>query len=161
VSNAYDGIRALLAGSPAWRISQNADVWDLNTGPWWKLFTDHEGLDRAKRGLLAAAWGLPGPLYFVPPFEPLAPELGPFLQRTDSGAWMVNRQRSPEEFYGVELNEGNWVLYSAEQPVRGKIPNTFKTKPEALTAFMRQHGITFLIDAFYDDTEWRVALAES
>ncbi len=123
-----------------------------------KLFTDFQGLDRAKAKILTAAWSWPAPLYFVPPFEPLAPELDPFLERTDSGAWMVNRQRSPEDFYGVELDEGNWVLYSAEQPVHVTMPNTFKTKPLALIAFMREHGITLLIDAFYDDMEWRVAL---
>jgi hypothetical protein len=59
-----------------------------------------------------------GRLFFVPP-EPVAPELEPFLTHHDSGAWVVNRARSAAEFYGVELEEGNWGLYAAARPVSG------------------------------------------
>jgi hypothetical protein len=154
-------IRELLVSSSAHQVEQGIAVWDLGTGPWWKLFTDFQGLERLKEGLLAAAWALPTPLFFVPPTQELATELEPFLLRHDSGAWQVNRRRSPEDFYSVELDEGNWVIYSAVEPVLAQMPNTFKTAPRQLIAFLHEHGVALLIDAFYDDTEWRVALSGS
>jgi hypothetical protein len=156
----FQGIRTALASSPARRARQGFDVWDLDTGPWWKLFTDWQSLDRVKRAILAVVWEMPKPLFFVPPYMEMATALEPFLLPHDSGAWLVNRQRSPEDFYGVELDEGNWVVYSAAQPSNVRMPNTFKTTPSVLINFMREQGITVLIDAFYDDREWRVALAE-
>jgi hypothetical protein len=153
-------IRAILSSSPARQPDRGVEVWDLNTGPWWKLFTDWNGLERAKHHLLAAVWALPGPLYFLPP-EPIAPELEPFPMQDVSGSWRLNRGRAAEEFYGVELNEGNWSLYAAERPAETALPNTFKTSPRTLTKVMQGHGITVLIDSFYDDTEWRIAIAGS
>jgi len=153
-----DVIRAALAGSPARRVKAGVDVWDLSVGPWWKLFTDYEGLERAKRRILEAAWGLSCPLFLVPP-EPVAADLEPFLVRDESGAWRVRRDRPADDFYRTELEDGNWILYAAPQPASRPLPSVFKTAPEAVLDFMATDRITLLIDSFYDDTEWRVAVA--
>jgi hypothetical protein len=51
-------------------------------------------------------------------------------------------------------------MYASAHPCPVPIPNTFKTSHPVLMRFMREQGITMLIDAFYDDWEWRVAVAE-
>jgi hypothetical protein len=153
-------IRETLESSPARRVEPGLDVWDLDTGPWWKLFTDWKGLERAKQAILAAVWDTPDSLFFMPPMPEMAAGLKPFLIAADSGAWLINRQRSSQEFYGVDLNEGNWMLYAAAQRCTVRLPNTFKANPAVLLQFMRDQGITVLVDAFYDDWEWRVALVD-
>jgi hypothetical protein len=55
----FDAIRSALTDSPARRVKDGLDVWDLSVGPWWKLFSDHEGIERAKQRLLDSAWELP------------------------------------------------------------------------------------------------------
>ena len=152
-------IQTTLASSPARRSAPGFDVWDLDTGPWWNLFTDWKSLERTKRAVLAAIWDTPELLFFVPSTTEMATDLKPFLLASDSGAWLVNRGRSPEDFYGVDLNEGSWAIYASAHPCRVPLPNTFKTSPPALMRFMREQGVTVLIDAFYDDWEWRVAVA--
>jgi hypothetical protein len=157
--NNLANIREVLANSPARQVKPGIEVWDLNTGPWWKLFMDYQELERTKRQLLSAAWALPGSLFFHPP-TPVEPELMPFLVRDDESNWLLNRRRSPDEFYENEF-EGNWVLYAAEHPISATLPNTFKTEPSSLISFLREHEVTFLIDSFCDDAEWRIALIGS
>jgi hypothetical protein len=156
--SSLDGIRGILCDGPARRVRDGLDVWDLGVGPWWKLFTDFRRLDSTKKRILEAAWALPSPLYLVPP-EPVPARLAPFLVREAPGAWRVKRDGSAAELHGTELDEGNWVLYAAPRPARQPIPNTFKTDPAALLAFMRAGEMELLIDSFYDDREWRVAVA--
>jgi hypothetical protein len=154
-------IRSLLESSPARQVEPGFDVWELDPGPWWKLFTGWKAIDRVKEGLLAAAWEMPEPLFFVPPTMEMASELKPFLVPRDAGVWLVNRERSPKDFYGAELNQGNWIVYAADNPARTSMPNTFKTRPQVLVQFMSQQGMKLMIDAFYDDREWRVALHQA
>jgi hypothetical protein len=73
--------------------------------------------------------------------------------------WRVRRDRSADDFYRTELDEGNWILYAAPEPASRPFPNAFKAAPEAVLEFMATERITLLIDSFYDDTEWRVAVA--
>lgn len=152
-------IRNLLTSQPARQVKPGIEVWDLDTSPWWKPFIDHRNLERIKSALLAAAWELSGPLFLLPHWPP-SPELVSFLTQHQPGLWMVNREFKANDFYGQELKEGNWMLYSAPHPIATAFPNTFKTTPQELIAFLHEHRITLLIDSFYDDMEWRVALGD-
>ena len=134
------------------------DVWLLDTGPWWRLFTAHKALESAKKRVLDAAWRLSSPLFFMPP-EPLDDDLEPFVTR-DGPAWRLNRTRSAQEFYETEpaAGLGNWLLYAADSALQLPSPDSFRAKPEAILQLMRAHGVTLLIDAFHDDTDWCVAI---
>ncbi len=153
-------IRTILAASPARRMAPVSDVWLLDTGPWWRLFTAPAALDSAKQRILSAAWRIPSPLFLVLP-EPLQDALVPFVTR-DGPAWRLNRLRSAREFYETEPASGlgNWQLYAADEALRMATPNTFRVKPEVTLQFMRDNGISLLIDSFHDDTEWCVALSD-
>ena len=154
-------IRKILEAGPARRVEPDKDVWLLDAGPWWRLFTAHDALETAKLHILAAAWQLPSPLFLLPE-EPLDEELAAFLVR-DGPAWRLDRTRTPASFYQTEPASGlgNWRLYAADKPVTLPTPDTFRTKPDAVLQFMRRHKVSLLIDVFHDDTDWCVALLDS
>ena len=151
-------IRAILEAGPARRVQTGLDVWLLDIGPWWRLFTADDALERAKERLLEAAWKLPSPLFLLPP-EPLEKEIAPFVTR-DAPAWRLNRARTAQEFYRTEPASvlGNWQLYAADHALPIPNPDTFRTRPESILQFMRSNGITLLIDVFHDNTDWCVAV---
>lgn len=153
-------IRTILGASPARRAAPASDVWFLDTGPWWRLFTAHAAFESTKQQILDAAWRVPSPLFLVTA-EPLEDDLAPFLTR-DGPAWRLNRLRSAREFYETEpaSGVGNWQLYAADQALRMATPDTFRVKPEVTLQFMRDNGICLLINSFHDDTEWCVALSD-
>lgn len=135
-------IRTILEVSPAHRVEPDSDVWLLDTGPWWRLFTGHEALESAKKRILDAAWRIPSPLFLLPP-EPLEDDLAPFVTR-EGPAWRLNRARSAQDFYETEPASGlgNWQLYAADRALQLPNPDTFRTKPEAILQFMRAHCVT-------------------
>jgi hypothetical protein len=154
-------IQEILEGSPARRRTAGKDVWLLDTGPWWRFFSNFQRLESTKESLLEAAWRLPCDLFFVPE-EPLNKELVPFLQH-DGTAWRIDKRRSSKEFYGTEPASGlgNWQLYAAMKPLASRTSDTFRASPEAILAFMAAHGVVLLIDVFHDDTDWCVAVLNS
>jgi hypothetical protein len=141
-------------------VSPKKEVWLLDTGPWWRLFRDHRGLDEAKVAILEAAWRLPLPLFLLPE-KPLAQELEPFLRR-EATAWQIDRSKSAEAFYSTEPASGlgNWQLYAAKRPLTAPVPNTFRIEPDEVVAFMTAHDLVLLVDVFHDDTDWCIALRE-
>ena len=153
-------IRTILDAGPAHRVEPGKDVWLLDTGPWWRLFTAYDALEAAKLQILEAAWRLPSPLFLLPP-EPIDEEFAPFVTR-DAPAWRLDRTRTADSFYEAEPTStlGNWQLYAAARPVPIPNPNTFRTKPHAILDFMRLHGVSLLIDVFHDDTDWCVAILD-
>ena len=127
-------LRRVLEAKLARPVSPKKEVWLLDTGPWWRLFRDHRGLDEAKVAILEAAWRLPLPLFLLPE-KPLAQELEPFLRR-EATAWQIDRSKSAEAFYSTEPASGlgNWQLYAAKRPLTAPVPN--KRIP-------RRHGLVY------------------
>ncbi len=153
-------VQHILSAGPARRRSAGKDVWLLDTGPWWRLFRDYQGLSRTKESLLQAAWRLPFPLFLVLE-EPVSEDLVPFLHR-EASAWRVDKSRSPKDFYSTEPASGlgNWLLYAAAQPLDAPPPDTFRAPPEAVLSFMAAHGVVLLIAVFHDDTDWCIAVCD-
>lgn len=151
-------IQSILDAGPARRVEPGSDVWLLDTGPWWRLFTAFDEREAAKLKILEAAWQLPSPLFLLPP-EPLEKELEPFVLR-DAPAWRLDRTRTAAAFYRTEPASGlgNWQLYAASRPVAIPHPDLFRTKPRLILTFMREQEITLLIDVFHDDADWCVAV---
>lgn len=153
-------ICAILEASPARRREPSLDVWRLNTGPWWRLFTAYQALEETKARLLTAAWRLPLPLFLVPE-EPLAEEWAPFLT-PDPPVWRIDRTRTPDSFHRTEPAStlGNWQLYAAPHPVGVPGPDCFRARPDEVLRFMRANAISLLIDVFHDDTDWCIAVCD-
>jgi hypothetical protein len=156
-------LRRILESGSARRRSPGADLWIVDAGPWWRLFRDRGRLDRTEIDILSAVWRLPTPLYLFPGEEILDPELAPFV-RAEGSAWRIETGSSPSGFRATEIGStlGNWVIYSAEQPLpeTAAVPDIFRDPPDRVIAFMAEHKVFVLIGAFYDATPWCVALCE-
>lgn len=154
-------IRAALESGPSRRAKGDLDVWLLDTGPWWRFFNDFAGLNNTKVAILEAIWSLPHPV-FVHFAEPFDSELQPFLKQ-ERGAWVLDKSRTAESFFRTEPVSviGNWQMYVAPAPVSTSFIDALRAEPEAVLAFMARFRIPLLVDCFYDDSVWLVAIDDA
>jgi hypothetical protein len=151
-------VRQVLATGLARPTGQAQDIWDIDTGPWWRFFNDFDGLERTKIALLEVVWRLPCRLFIQ---SADVHELQPFVRQSDE-AWEIDMAKPATGFYQATpvSNYGNWQLYAAPRPFTGRSIDLFRAKPTATREFLASHDIVLILDAFYDDVAWRIALRE-
>lgn len=55
------------------------------------------------------------------------------------------------------LYMGNWQLYSRREPLK-ELQDLCRASDEAVTSFVNEHGLLFIVDSFHDDGHWTIGL---
>ena len=73
----------------------------------------------------------------------------------------LSPQLGHDELERKGLYLGGWILYSATNPLAPEeLPSAFDLAADRLLGQMRSRGLGFLLSSFWDDIEWRLAVAE-
>ena len=76
-----------------------------------------------------------------------------------ANTWTIPQEQSSSDLLDGFLNPGGWTIYLASFPLTGvPIPDFFHINASDAADFIRSHSIPALIQAFFDNSEWRIAL---
>lgn len=113
----------------------------------------------AQHRLLVAFRALPGNAFLVSHERPSDWELGDW-EAAGEHQWVVPHQVDSSTMLRGILEPGAWRLYAALEAVQvSSLPELFRSPPDDVPGALASLGVTALIDAWYDSTEWRVAIA--
>jgi hypothetical protein len=74
--------------------------------------------------------------------------------------WLVPPDFNPADAAAVRwLSLGGWTFYRAPGPVLGKWPDVFRCGAPELLAWMSARSVQVVLESFYDDTDWVVAVS--
>lgn len=137
------------------RLSPELPVWKLRQGFFEGLIRSAEP---AKIQTLDAL-GVPGTRTFLVYSEDPADEEAPGQwRRVAAKTWAVPADIELSALVHY-LYLGGWVLYSADAPVdEAAISAAALDSPAALSAAVNRLGVRFIVQSFYDDTYWDIAL---
>lgn len=144
----------------AWRtpkLSSRHPVYELRKRLWPPLRRTRE-LHWRQVELLRATRLLPWKTYLACDEDPHEWELtGPWIH-AGAHTWIIPHQQSSESLLEGYLAAGGWTVYLAPYALQGaNVPSLFDA-PEEVCEYLRSHGVPVMIQAFHDNSEWRVAL---
>ena len=148
----------LLRSGPASALDEAGLIWHLPRLPLLSRAEVGDSWRLLRRSVLTAMATSGLPVFLRPPDEPPDPELKSYLVMHPTGAWEVLDGRADSEAMHSQLDAGDWLLYTANEPVGGEIPDAFRTPAVDLAEFMRRRGVAHLVAAFHDDTEWMIGV---
>ena len=163
MSSTYAEILPLLAQAGAKQPDPQYDVWDLEAGGclWplnaWKGSGLSEGV---KRDVLTVLVRGRLPVFFCQAGEP-DPERAATWTEVGPGIWRLPEDVDPTALLTAPtLDYGNWQIVAAEQPPPTPLPDIIRAPASEVASFLRRFEIAVLVDSFYDDAMWRIALAQ-
>jgi hypothetical protein len=140
-------LRAVLEAASPRKLKASGDVWRLDG-------TDR-GAEQLRIGLLSVASRFPSVYVHYDGDAPSEPSLRG-TEQVAPDVW-----RLPTAATGTDLSAwlymGNWQLYSRQEPLQ-ELQDLCRASDEAVTAFVREHGLGFIIDSFHDDVHWTIGL---
>jgi hypothetical protein len=129
-------------------------VWHLGPKP-------QDALLDAQIEIMEALRGLPGNIYVTSQEEPEPAEVEGW-QRIGEHTWLVPPSMSSRVSLQLYLEAGAWQMYVADTPVKASdLPDLFKFDSDEGPKELAEVGVLALIDAWHDNTAWRVAIALS
>jgi len=75
------------------------------------------------------------------------------------GVWRVPRGAAGKDLLSW-LYMGNWQLYVSEEVIP-PLPDLCRASRNEIESFVRESGVSLVIDSFHDDTSWSVGLAQN
>jgi len=113
------------------------------------------------REVLDLARSFEGTMYLLPSEDPRhrAPEFT--WVNPDSDTWELPADASNEALLTGLLSDGAWRVYVAGRPAPAEdVPDLYRGPTIAALDFLERYGATVVIDAWHDNTQWKVALLE-
>ena len=108
--------------------------------------------------LLSLIRGFEGICYLLPSDDPAheAPEFT--WERADVGTWILPVDASSEALMSSVFSKGAWRIYVSEKPAPAEdAPDLFRGPTIAALDFLERYGVAVVLDAWHDNTQWRVA----
>ena len=140
------------------RLSAVYPVYELRAG-FLPFSRRTRSLAERQRQVLSSVRQLSWPVYIRTSERPPAWHLPGVWAHAARETWAIPREVASERLLETLLLAGGWELYLSPEPVDPTaIPDLFDASlPEAF-ATVEAMGIPVLVDAFHENTEWRVLL---
>jgi uncharacterized protein DUF6966 len=123
--------------------------------------TPHEQLLDAQTKIMEAVRGLAGSTYLAI-YEELERTDQDGWQEVAEHTWLIPESMSSRATLENHLETGVWQMYVADSPVpETHLPDLFKFDSAEVATRLSELGVSAMIDAWHDNTEWRVAIALS
>jgi len=162
-----EALRAVLVAHEGEDVRQgeSRDAWYLSYPP--LLVSGREArrdrVNRCKRQLLRVLLGAPRGIFLSHHEDPSAAGVPARWTRAGKYHWNLpanlNLDEPTTEYWLFAL--GNWRIHAAAAPVEHKPIDPARAAETDLLAWMRDNGVSFLIDSFHDDVSWVIAFGES
>ena len=148
-SDAKRKLEETLRSAGAEAVPGKTPIFELGEVP------DPETLER----LLDIVRDFDGTPYLLPSDDPRheAPEYD--WVNPDSDTWELPEDAPSGALLDGLLADGAWRVYVAGRPAPAEdVPDLFRGPTIAALDFLERYGATVVIDAWHDNTQWRVAL---
>ena len=153
-----DAIHHLLNAWNMPRLSAQEHVYDLRKHTWLP-FVGGARLHERQIEILRRIRELPWTVYLGCDEDPHDWELTGHWTQEGPHTWVMPRDHGSAELLEGYLAAGGWSIYLASYPLAvTEMPNIFDMRAAEICAFTRAHSMPVLVQAFYDNAEWRVAL---
>lgn len=121
----------------------------------WRIQGNDHHADSLRTTLLGVAAGFH--TVYVHYDDP--PPIGTSLQGAKSvgpGIWMIPKHASSTDL-AAWLYMGNWQMYASKAPLPALV-DLARCDDAGVSGFVRDSGVSFIIDAFHDNTLWTIGL---
>lgn len=155
------GVHRLLQGFGARRLLPGCPVYELRRPLWPPLFRTLE-LHKRQLEILETIRALPWKIYLHGPEDPSEWELpGPWVD-AEPRTWALPPAVATQALLEGPLGCGAWQVYlGAHALAPDLLPDLFRGDLLEAVSFSESHSIPLLVDAWHDNSEWRVLLQPS
>ncbi len=106
-----------------------------------------------------AVRSMSGTVYLLPSDDPSEDYPAWSWEHADVGTWVLPPEATLEALFRGPLNVGAWRIYVAEEPAPAEdAPDLFRGPTIAALDFLERYGARVVLDAWHDNSEWRVAV---
>ena len=152
-----EALHRVLEASGARRLSRGLPVYGLRK-TLWPPFGRSEALHERQVVVMEAVRKLPWQAFLRYGEDPRDWDLGAWPQAARH-TWVVPPHETVRHLLGGFLEPGGWTLYLAPYAVDPSLlPDTFRADLGEVARFVEGHGIPVLLDAWHDNTEWRIVV---
>jgi hypothetical protein len=150
----------LLAAAGARRAHPLLTVWDLDD-PRWPFGARARQVEQGKQQVFHWLLERVPTLYLVTGETDDMGKVPGALYTGVEHTWRITPSVSRTELESAALQYGSWALYARPEPVApASLPDSFDTDPDSLVAALKRLDLGLLLQAWHDDVEWRLALAD-
>ena len=154
-------LHRLLETYGARRLSQLYSIYELRRALWPPFFRTVQ-LHKRQLEFLDAVRSLPWQAFVHTGEDPAEWSSGVAWVRASHDTWVIPLELSSELLLDGVLAPGAWQLYLGANSVDpGPLPDLFRSNLDDICEFVAGHSIPVLIDAWHDNSEWRVVLEPS
>jgi hypothetical protein len=151
-------LRDVVASVADTTLSPSRSAYELSGGP-IPLTRRDRTLGARQTRVLHAIQSLDELAFLAPPESPESWEAPGSWIEAGPGTWQLPVDVAANLLLSSFLHTGNWYLYLGPNAVPpSELPDTYKVQVSDVEAFMQQHELWLLLDAFHDCSEWRVFL---
>lgn len=112
----------------------------------------------AHSALLSLIRGFDGTCYLLPSHAPSQASSDLTWIHADAGTWIIPDDASSEALMTGVLEPGAWRIYVSEGPAPAEgAPDLFRGPTIAALDFLERYGVSVVVDAWHDNSQWRVA----
>jgi len=153
-------LRGLLEAAGAKRRDATQPVWDLASS-FWPFGKAASAVETGKQQILE--WLIRRvPLVYleIDADEEMTGVLGA-RRAGPQYTWQLSRAVRAPDLATRALFYGGWSLYGCRKPLQpDDLPASFRCSPADLVANLRRMELSVLIQAWWDDVDWRLAVAD-
>ena len=163
MNSTYAEILPFLAQAGAKQPDPQYDVWDLEARGCLELLIARRDVglsDGVKHAVFSILLRGPLPVFFFHK-EEIDAEHAAAWSEVEPGVWQLPVDADSVALVASEaLSYGNWQIVVAEQLPPTPLPDIVHAPVSEVASFLRRFEIAVLVDSFYDDAMWRIALAQ-
>ena len=154
----FEQLHHLVASVADRRLSPAYPAYELRGG-FWPFSGRSRSLDERQCRVLVALRQLGWPVFLHTSEVPMDAELPGSWGHAARETFSVPREVESRRLLDSLLLPGNWQLYLASEAVDpSSLPDLFRGSLADAFAIVEGLGVPALVDAFHDNTEWRILL---
>jgi hypothetical protein len=152
-----EALHRVLEASGARRLSRGLPVYGLRRTR-WPPFGRAEDLHERQVAVMEAVRALPWQAFLRCSRDPGERGLTGW-PRAARDTWRVPPHETARHLLEGFLGPGSWTLYLAPYAIDPTLlPDTFRAELADVSRFVESHGIPVLLDAWQDNSEWRIVV---
>jgi len=151
----------LLEAAGAKRSDATQPVWDL-ARPFWPFGRAASAVETGKHQILEWLLGRVPLVYLsIDADEEMTGVLGA-RRAGRQHTWQLSRAVRVPDLATQALFYGGWSLYGRRKPLQmDDLPDSFRCSPADLVAILRRKELSVLVQAWWDDVDWRLAVGDT